>query len=113
MRTLAFTALMFAALAAHAADSFQDALRPAAPTHPALYSFADVYRLTVAGTPIAGPLMMSAADPAIRVAATQVAPAPELQFSVVSLPAPQPWLLLLSGLALATWVARRRLGYFF
>ena len=32
-------------------------------------------------------------------------------FSTGALPHPGSWLLLLSGLALAAWVARRRLGY--
>ena len=32
-------------------------------------------------------------------------------FSTGALPRPGRWLLLLSGLALAAWVARRRLGY--
>jgi len=112
---------------AAAADSFQGALQAAAPAQPALYSFADIYRLTVSGAPVSGstgaplggsmgtPLSgfgaSAAADSPIRVAVSQAAPAPELQFSVVSIAGPQRWVLLLAGLAAALWVARRRLAY--
>jgi hypothetical protein len=34
-------------------------------------------------------------------------------FSIGAVPEPKSWLLVLSGLALAGWVARRRLGYSF
>jgi len=95
---------------ASASDSFQAALQPAAPSHPALYSFADVYRLTVSGAPLSG-FAASSADSPTRVAVSQAAPAPELQFSVVSIAGPQRWVLLLAGLAAALWVARRRLAY--
>ena len=108
-----------AVAAATASDSFQGALQAAAPAQPALYSFADIYRLTVSGTPVSGvagaPLSgfgaSAAADSPIRVAVSQAAPAPELQFSVVSIAGPQRWVLLLAGLAAALWVARRRLAY--
>ncbi len=114
MRIFVALALMLAAFATPAADSFQDTLRSnASPTHPSLYSFADVYRFTVSGAAAGGALVMPSTDAAIRVAASQPAAQPELQFSVVSIPEPERWLLLLSGLLLATWVARRRLGYFF
>jgi len=60
-------------------------LAPATP--PALYSFADLHRL----------------------AGAQPQPLVEPSFAIR--PArPQPWLLLLSGLALAGWVAHRRLA---
>lgn len=96
-----------------ASESFQASLAAAAPTHPALYSFADVYRLTISGAAMGGFPAVAAADAPVRVAVTQAAPAPELQFSIDVLPQPQSGLLLLSGLLLAVWVARRRLGYFF
>ena len=95
----------------------------------ALYSFADLYRLTVAGSvlpeaaalpttlPAALPAAPAAADPALRpvsgggaLAAAQPA---TFIFSISSLPDPERWLLVLSGLALAAWLARRRLGYSF
>jgi hypothetical protein len=100
-----------AAQAATTEESFQGALHRGAATHPAQYSFADVYRLTVAGPALAGFPLIPANDTPIRVAVSQ-APAPA-QFSVDAVPEPELWLLLLSGVALAAWVARRRLGYSF
>ena len=93
-------------------SSFQSAAvqsANAAPApHPALYSFVDVYRLTVGGPMSAFPALENAADAAIRVA---VAPSPsaEARFLVAAVPQPDKWLLLLAGLALAGWVAHRRL----
>jgi hypothetical protein len=76
--------------------------------NPALYSFADVYRLTVAG-PMAGPRPLDTApDAPIRVAVAQ-ARTPEPRFTVSPLPQPDKWLLILAGVALAGWVAHRRL----
>jgi hypothetical protein len=110
MKILFAIALVLAAAHAAANASFQESVQPAVPAHPALYSFADVYRLTVGGTPIAeAPIL----DAPIRVSATQPSPPAEQQFSVVRLPEPRGWMLLLAGLALAGWVARRRLGYSF
>jgi len=47
----------------------------------------------------------------MRVAVTPPQAAAESQFSIAAVPQPERWLLILSGLALAAWVARRRLGY--
>lgn len=99
------------AQAATTEESFQGALHRGAAAHPSQYSFADVYRLTVSGPALAGFPLVPANDTPIRVAVTQ-APAPA-QFSIATVPEPELWLLLLSGLALAAWVARRRLGYSF
>ena len=79
------------------------------PQHPALYSFVDVFRLTVNG-PMGGLAGIDAAPEApIRVAALQQ-PAVEPGFAVhTSRPQPDKWLLLIAGLALAGWVAHRRL----
>jgi hypothetical protein len=94
----------FAAGNATAADSgFQERAAP----HPALYSFVDVFRLTVAG-PMAGTPPESATEAPIRVAAPK-APAAEPRFSVSGPRQPDKWLLLVAGLALAGWVAHRRL----
>ncbi|MBV8033193.1 MAG: hypothetical protein JO035_16900 [Betaproteobacteria bacterium] len=86
-------------------------------------SFAELYRATVgAPLPEAGAARRA---PEIRVAslesrgggfalapAAQAAAAPVYVFSAPSLPEPASrWVLLISGLALALWVARRRLGY--
>ena len=85
----------------------------------ALYSFSDVYRLTVsgalgAGSPLAPaptveltPVAQSSSEFQSRVAAEP--PAPGYQFSIAAVREPQRGLLLLSGLALMVWVARRRL----
>ena len=86
----------------------------AAEPSPALYSFNDVYRLTVGQPPMA--LEPGAAQPApvaeaqARVVAVETA-AVEPRFTVRPLLAPQPWLLALAGLLLAGWVAHRRLSY--
>jgi hypothetical protein len=90
-----------------AAALFQPA---AAPNVPQMYSFADVYRLTVSGAAMAD--FPAAAGP-LRVAVTQPQPQPEAGFSVRAVPEPEGWLLVLSGLVAAFWVARRRLGYLF
>lgn len=113
MKILVAIAFIAAAQSAAASDSFSSALSAAAPPHPALYSFADVYRLTVSGAAMGGFPAIAGSDASIRVAAAQGASAPETQFSVVSIAEPQRWLLVLAGLASALWVARRRLGYFF
>ncbi len=81
-------------------------------SHPALYSFSDLYRLTVSG---AAPHAIGApsfgAEPhEVRVAAAQVVAAPaEVKFTITPVPGPRPWMLLLAGLAAAAWVAHRRL----
>lgn len=103
------------------------------------YSFMDVYRLAVSGGAADDPLgfgpaplplqFPSAQAPAqfpdyqVRVASIGAQPAlpafsvaPEFTsagfaYSTSAVSAPSRWLLILSGLALAAWVARRRLGY--
>lgn len=99
------------AAAATAEESFQGALHRGAAPHPSQYSFADIYRLTVSGPSPAGFSLGSAHDSPMRVAVTQAAPA--AQFSIGAVPESQLWLLVLSGLAAAAWVARRRLNYSF
>jgi hypothetical protein len=86
----------------------------AAETPPALYSFNDVYRLTVGQPPralepgAAQPTPAAEAQP--RAVAVETAAA-EPRFTVRPLLATQPWLLALAGLLLAGWVAHRRLSY--
>jgi len=111
MKTLLAIALALSALHAEAGETFQGSLHPAT-LNPAMYSFADVYRLTVSGTALSSLPVLALSDSPIRVAATQPAAAPEIAFSIAAVPEPRGWLLL-SGLALALWVARRRMGYFF
>ena len=107
--TAVFLALALAGSSALAEPApFQLRAEGRAPAHPALYSFADVYRLTVSGAALADfPLQ----DTLVRVAVSPQSAAPDNQFSINSVPEPERWLLLLSGIALAAWVARRRLGY--
>ena len=75
-------------------------------TSPAMYSFADIYRMTVNG---AAPYPFSAGESQVRVATVQAAPAAELRFTVKPVPGPERWWLVLAGLAAAAWVAHRRL----
>lgn len=102
-----FLALLLS-LAAFAAPACARADSAAEPLPAARYSFNDVYRLTV-GRPPHAPLPAQSEAP-LRVALA-VAPPPEPRFTVRQLPAPERWLLLLAGLALAGWVAHRRLSY--
>jgi len=93
-----------------AAALFQPA---AAPNVPQMYSFNDVYRLTVNGAAMAD---FPAAAGTVRVAVSpEMRPQPQSEagFSIRAVPAPELWLLVFSGLAAAFWVARRRLGYMF
>jgi hypothetical protein len=115
MKTVLAIAFAVAALPAWAGASFHEAAQPTLPAHPAMYSFADLYRLTVGGAPARGwaPPDSDFYDTPVRVVATQPAPAPDTQFAVVGIPEPRGWVLLAAGLALAGWVARRRLGYSF
>jgi hypothetical protein len=98
--------LLVAALPAAARESFQSVLAAQPATPPSLYSFADVYRLTVVG-PV--PAIAPQAELPMRVAVAQPALAPDVQFSVAAVREPQRWALLLAGLLLAGWVARRRM----
>ena len=98
-----------AACGVAATESFQAAVPATTPTHPALYSFADVYQLTVAGAPAS--LSAESSEPAVRLAVAQPGPGAELRFLVSTVPQPDKWLLLLAGVALAGWVAHRRLAH--
>jgi hypothetical protein len=94
------------------------------PAQTSLYSFSDVFRLTAGTMPLAEyPLApaqgIAVALPVSTAAAAPSQPAPaaqaeaEYRFSIGAVPEPRRWLLILSGLALAGWVARRRLGHSF
>jgi hypothetical protein len=98
-------------LAAAASTPLPDApVASRAQQHPALYSFVDVYRLTVAGPMGSLPFAEAAPEAPIRVAVQAVqTSAAEPRFSVAPAPQPDTWLLIVAGLAAAGWVAHRRL----
>jgi hypothetical protein len=109
MKPLVLCLVLFAGAAAADSGSFSRALR--AEPHPSLYSFADVYRFTVAG-PAAQPRPGDAPALApLRVATAAARPETEPRFQVRSVPQPDKWMLVLAGLALAGWVAHRRLSH--
>ena len=73
---------------------------------PALYSFADLYRVTLSAPPATA---FAFAEPQIHLAARE----PEVaapRFTVTPVPGPGRWALVLAGLAAAGWVAHRRLA---
>ena len=110
MKPLLIAFAFAAGAAAPLPSSFHSAaegLAGAPQTHPALYSFVDVYQLTVAGA-MAGLPASDAAPDAVRVATAQPQLA-EPRFTVSPLQRPDKGLLILAGLALAGWVAHRRL----
>jgi hypothetical protein len=123
---LAFVLLAGLAASAHAAAQwsrdpgadFQVGLSGPPPAHASLYSFSDVFRLTVAGAAMAQyPLAALGTGPGLpeypmRVVSAEPQAAGYV-FSIGAVRRPEQWLLLLSGLALAGWVARRRLIYSF
>jgi len=80
---------------------------PADDAHPALYSFADLYRLAVGADEAR--FALGAAEPQVRVAAQ--ASSLEPRFTVTPVPGPRAWVLFIAGLAAAAWVAHRRLTY--
>ena len=99
------TLILAAALLQPPAPNAANVAPPAHP--PQLYSFADVYALTVNGAAMAD--FPAAAGP-MRVAVTPE-PLAEASFSIRAVPAPEGWLLVFAGLAASFWVARRRLGH--
>ena len=95
--------LLICVAAGFAAATHAEAHVTEAPS--AMYSFADIYRMTVGGTaPQALPM-----EPQVRVATVQAAPAADVRFTVKPVPGPERWWLVLAGLAAAAWVAHRRL----
>lgn len=77
------------------------------------HSFADLYRISVGTDYVVAGEQAQGIPVSFSVTAAPAAPAQHgtYVFSTGAIPRPAPWLLLLSGLALAGWVARRRLGY--
>lgn len=85
--------------------------------HPTMASFADVYRMAVGAQESLAfeeAVKARASEAAVRVSAGSAAPAEaEMQVRVTPAREPHFWLLILSGLALAGWVAHRRLVHGF
>src|SRR5690242_13861702 len=98
MKPLVRLALVSAALAC--------AMSRAAEEPRALYSFADLYRVTVAASP---GTTLAFAEPQIHLAAREPQVAAP-RFTVTPVPGPGRWALILAGLAAAGWVAHRRLA---
>lgn len=89
---------------------------PAA-TPPSLYSFADVYRLTLAGEPFGSFRFVDsqapdaqASDSHAQVRLVSEIRLPEFSFAVSAPRAGQRWALVLAGLFACAWVAHRRLA---
>ena len=74
----------------------------------ALYSFSDLYRLTMSAPPGAS---FAFAEPQIRLAAREPELAAAPRFTVTPVSGPGRWALVLAGLAAAGWVAHRRLAF--
>ena len=97
------------------AVDYQIALFGPAPASASLYSYADVFRLTVAGAamsdfPLAAvPQAGALADSALRVGVPEEQAA-GYAFSIRPVADRERWMLLVCGLAIALWVARRRLS---
>ncbi len=94
----------FAILFACCCTALADDARPAQ-----LYSFADLYRLTVHASPDALVLAPQAPSPQMRVAMDESFAEAQPRFTVTQVPSPNGWMLVLAGLAAASWVAHRRL----
>ncbi|HET7366696.1 MAG TPA: hypothetical protein VFJ70_24230 [Burkholderiales bacterium] len=75
---------------------------------PALYSFADLYRITVSAPPSTA---LAFAEPQVHLAAREPEVAAAPRFSVTPVSGPGRWALVLAGLAAAGWVAHRRLAF--
>lgn len=111
MKTLVAIVIALCALPAAAGESFHSSLHTAQP-QPSMYSFVDVYQLTVSSAALANLPALTLNDSPVRVATAAPAVEPEAAFAIARVAEPRGWLLL-SGFALALWVARRRLGHSF
>src|SRR5574340_1848070 len=102
MKTLVAIAFALCAFPAAANEStFHGPLQAAAP-QPSMYSFADVYRLTVSGSALGNLPALALDDAPIRVAVAAPPAGPEAACSLAGVAAPRGWLLL-AGFALALW----------
>jgi hypothetical protein len=83
----------------------------AVPSPAALDSSDDVYRITPGQPQVALTQPRPAVEAPVRAVVVETRAA-EPQLPARKLPAPQGWLLLVAGVALAGWMAHRRLSYF-
>lgn len=81
------------------------------PADPSLYSFADLCRLASGEVAREAPSPQAAPLQGIPVSFSAGPQKAAYSFSAGSAPQPGRWPLMLSGLAAAAWVVRRRLGY--
>ena len=120
MKILRLLVLPFLALAASSALAAGEPLLPfeagaSSATHAPLYSFSDLYRLTVTGEPHGG---FRFDDAPVQARGASLVPAAlavpeattELGFTVSPPRAGQRWALALAGLFACAWVAHRRLA---
>jgi len=110
---VSIVALLLAGFAGAAEAGWTDAAAtaPALPSDPSLYSFADLCRLAGGEAATEAPAPHAAPLQGIPVSFSAVPQKAAYSFSAGSVPQPGRWPLMLSGLAAAAWVARRRLGY--
>lgn len=116
MKVLLQALLLCATLTASLPAAAEGMMFAPLPASRDLYSFADLYRLTVASEwPLPAASAQAASPFQVRTVAGDVpaaAQATPYVFLVSPVAAsPQGGLLFLAGLAAAAWVARRRLGY--
>jgi len=104
---------LLATLSASASESFQAADARPVPAHPSMYSFNDLYRLTVTDGALAPLPSQAEGEARARVAVAPPARAAGASFSLPVSREPSGALMLLAGIAAAIWVARRRMGYTF
>jgi hypothetical protein len=81
----------------------------AADDRSALYSFNDLYRLTVSGAIPELPASEMPLRAVSEASAEPVSASTEFTFTITPVPGPGRWPLLLAGLAACAWVAHRRL----
>jgi hypothetical protein len=109
---LAALALLVFAGSAAALDAAQYPLAPAAQSTQAMQNSTQAMQNIAVALPAAVAAAAAPVQPPAT-ASTPALPQASYTFSIGAVPEPKSWLLVLSGLALAGWVARRRLGYSF
>lgn len=115
MKVLLQALAVFATLAASQPALAEGVMYAPLPASREQYSFADLYRLTVAAEwPLPAAAPQTAGPFQIRAVAGDAPAAVQATpyvFLVSPVASPQGGLLFLAGLVAAAWVARRRLGY--